>query len=367
MRILIHFSDDRALELGRNVAGDRVIDFDPADLSENQRGTLRMLLPYHEGGPLKDELKIGLEPKHSGEMRYGKTIPAGTPLDVTEAALMEWLDGLANQTLRGLVELEKQRAAHNAELERVATERRDAEAARIEALCNVVRALMTNWSDDELITMGVIGRHIRYNGQDVDLQPIPQDSAEGVWLMATRMRLEEILAGRKRAEETAERKHEEAKTEYLNQWMEKFGKRPDVPSSGLYPQDAAQQWKDGLLERSTAIRYMADEAFGGLERFEYDACANRNCPCGKKETKTIYPGIYRIWKKLKKRLHANFGEDIEVTFYTVRPCKHADDGQQTYQCECTEDDLPDWSCAEVTVPVGPFSLTRMIDICANEA
>jgi len=165
----------------------------------------------------------------------------------------------------------------------------------------------------------------------------PENHAEFVAEIARRNKAD------RDAEDVAKAAKEAAKQSYIAAWVAANG-----------DELTRAQFDDGLLCRETLISMIADAAFtaaGVGATYRYTICDNMRCPCGKEKLACIPPSDYAKWSVIKAKLP----ESATVEFLGITPCP----GDEGYE---SEDNPEAVICAKITIPHGPFSFTRTIEL-----
>jgi hypothetical protein len=157
---------------------------------------------------------------------------------------------------------------------------------------------------------------------------------------------EQIRKEHKRAAEAAEAAKEQAKTEYLHQWVFTDG-----------TDSMRERLADNLLPRKETINALAKATLDCIGPQDHDAqtvCDNNECMCGVRQVDGLDQPAYAAWKQLRTRLP----EGSAHRFVAVTPCPNADG-------YLADDDwnVPDpvaHPAVELTVPCGPFQFKRTI-------
>jgi hypothetical protein len=102
---------------------------------------------------------------------------------------------------------------------------------------------------------------------------------------------------------------------------------------------------------------IADEAFAGLPAYDPgEFCDARECPCGSEDITCLPTDVYVSWRASKARLP----KDVKVQFQHIRECLR--DGRWEGDNYSEESAGPDIYAAQITLPVGPFTMERLVKI-----
>lgn len=146
----------------------------------------------------------------------------------------------------------------------------------------------------------------------------------------------------KAVKEAAESAKEQAKLDFIQQWMQ---------NSLSAPPELRAQYNDKLLSREDAIKAIAESTFGpyDLDKWTPNICDDGDCPCCRQDLDTLPPFLYPKYRELRDKLP----KDAVLELEAVEECATDDYSRRA---------LPAEYGVTVKLPAGPFVFKRLVKL-----